>query len=234
VFTGIFETLGSILKAPVNFMINAINSVIGALNSINITVPDWPILPPGIRGQSIGFNIPTIPMLAQGTDFHRGGPAIVGEKGPELVNLPRGAQVIPNDDTNKILKGLVHDRQGTRLLAAIQGVGSNITGTTPASSPLSTRGVRTDRRKSGDSYPIRKYDDKTHGTRGIKAVIEGITQKFEIKIDKLVIGGADAISPGGLSKFKEELKAMFKEIFGELWEEAWYELTLKYPNMTEA
>jgi phage-related tail protein len=27
----------------------------------------------------------------------RGGWATVGERGPELVNLPRGAQVIPND-----------------------------------------------------------------------------------------------------------------------------------------
>lgn len=34
---------------------------------------------------------------AKGTDFAPGGPAIVGENGPELVNLPRGAQVIPNN-----------------------------------------------------------------------------------------------------------------------------------------
>lgn len=35
-------------------------------------------------------------LYANGTDFAPGGPAIVGERGPELVNLPRGAQVIPN------------------------------------------------------------------------------------------------------------------------------------------
>ena len=34
--------------------------------------------------------------FADGTDFAPGGPAIVGERGPELVNLPRGSQVIPN------------------------------------------------------------------------------------------------------------------------------------------
>lgn len=33
---------------------------------------------------------------AEGTDNWRGGPTWVGEKGPEIVNLPRGAQVIPN------------------------------------------------------------------------------------------------------------------------------------------
>ncbi|MBB4391487.1 phage tail length tape measure family protein [Bradyrhizobium sp. ERR14] len=37
------------------------------------------------------------PKYAKGTDFAPGGPSIVGENGPELVNLPRGAQVIPND-----------------------------------------------------------------------------------------------------------------------------------------
>jgi hypothetical protein len=35
--------------------------------------------------------------LAGGTNFWRGGPTMVGERGPEVVNLPRGAQVIPND-----------------------------------------------------------------------------------------------------------------------------------------
>lgn len=33
---------------------------------------------------------------ATGTDFWRGGPTWVGERGPEIVNLPRGSQVIPN------------------------------------------------------------------------------------------------------------------------------------------
>lgn len=38
-----------------------------------------------------------IPGFASGTDFAPGGLALVGEKGPELVNLPRGSQVIPNN-----------------------------------------------------------------------------------------------------------------------------------------
>lgn len=37
-----------------------------------------------------------IPKFAGGTEFAPGGMALVGERGPELVNLPRGAQVIPN------------------------------------------------------------------------------------------------------------------------------------------
>src|SRR5680860_358529 len=34
--------------------------------------------------------------FAGGTNFAPGGPALVGERGPEIVNLPRGSQVIPN------------------------------------------------------------------------------------------------------------------------------------------
>lgn len=37
-----------------------------------------------------------IPGFANGTSFAPGGLAVVGEQGPELVNLPRGSQVIPN------------------------------------------------------------------------------------------------------------------------------------------
>lgn len=37
-----------------------------------------------------------IPGFASGTRFAPGGLAVVGERGPELVNLPRGSQVIPN------------------------------------------------------------------------------------------------------------------------------------------
>jgi hypothetical protein len=51
---------------------------------------------PGITGPSlIGNN-------AGGTDFWRGGPTWVGEKGPEIINLPRGAQVIPNHKLGSI------------------------------------------------------------------------------------------------------------------------------------
>ena len=35
--------------------------------------------------------------FAEGTDFAPGGMALVGEKGPEIVNLPRGSQVVPNN-----------------------------------------------------------------------------------------------------------------------------------------
>jgi hypothetical protein len=56
-----------------------------------------------------------IPGYAGGTGFHPGGMAMVGEKGPELLNLPRGAQVIPAQQTDgglsEFMKGIIdkHD-----------------------------------------------------------------------------------------------------------------------------
>jgi hypothetical protein len=47
-------------------------------------------------GLNIGHN-------AMGTDNWRGGLTMVGEQGPELVNLPRGAQVVPNNKVASVL-----------------------------------------------------------------------------------------------------------------------------------
>jgi hypothetical protein len=46
-----------------------------------------------------------VPKLASGTDNALGGITIVGEQGPELVNMRRGAQVIPASKTRDLLNG---------------------------------------------------------------------------------------------------------------------------------
>ena len=45
------------------------------------------------------------PNFADGTESAPGGPAWVGEKGKELVHLPRGSQVIPNDVAIRMASG---------------------------------------------------------------------------------------------------------------------------------
>lgn len=45
-----------------------------------------------------------IPGFARGTNFAPGGMALVGEQGPELVNLPRGSQVVPSSKTGEMLR----------------------------------------------------------------------------------------------------------------------------------
>lgn len=51
----------------------------------------------GVFGRKVAANInKTVPGYATGTNFHPGGLAIVGERGPELVSMPRGSRVTPN------------------------------------------------------------------------------------------------------------------------------------------
>lgn len=55
----------------------------------------------GVFGKNVAASINSqgrIPGFANGTRFAPGGLAMVGERGRDLVNLPRGSQVIPNRD----------------------------------------------------------------------------------------------------------------------------------------
>lgn len=46
-----------------------------------------------------------LPRFARGTNYAPGGLAIVGEEGPEIINLPRGSQVTPARETERALSG---------------------------------------------------------------------------------------------------------------------------------
>lgn len=103
IFGGIFSGLAAVLKVPLNAVIGLINGAIGQINSaIQIDVPDWV---PEFGGKHFGLSIPQIPMLYKGTDYFKGGPALVGERGPELVNMPSGSTVTTADKTKQILNG---------------------------------------------------------------------------------------------------------------------------------
>lgn len=54
----------------------------------------------GATGQGGNFLGIKIPAFAKGTNSAPGGLALVGEDGPEVVNLPRGSKVIPNNMLN--------------------------------------------------------------------------------------------------------------------------------------
>ncbi len=47
-----------------------------------------------------------VPRNARGTSYFPGGLSLIGEEGPELVNLPRGSQVFSNSRTQSLLKGM--------------------------------------------------------------------------------------------------------------------------------
>lgn len=92
IFSNIINGLGNIFKTPINFIIKGINAFIRGLNKIQI--PDWV---PLVGGK--GFNIGEIPLLAKGGNITMSGAAVVGEAGPEIINLPKGASVSPLKET---------------------------------------------------------------------------------------------------------------------------------------
>jgi hypothetical protein len=59
----------------------------------------------GVFGKKVAANINrSVPAYANGTNFHPGGLALVGERGPELVSMPRGSRVTPNNALGGIPK----------------------------------------------------------------------------------------------------------------------------------
>jgi len=74
---------------------SSVNSIIRRWNGLSFSLP--PVTVPGI-GQIWGgatLHTPDIPYLAKGGTAVTSGLAVVGERGPELVSLTRGAQVTP-------------------------------------------------------------------------------------------------------------------------------------------
>ena len=94
----IFGTLESLVKTPLNAVINLVNKAIGAINKISVDLPS------AVGGGHIGFNIPTIPTLAKGTDYWQGGIVQISEKGGEIFDLPTGSRVYPHDESVRIAR----------------------------------------------------------------------------------------------------------------------------------
>jgi hypothetical protein len=90
------RALGGVASAITAPFRAAFNSVAGLWNGsvgrIHFNVPSWV---PGLGGK--GFSFPQIPYLATGGTIARGGWAVVGEKGSEMVSLPTGARVYPHN-----------------------------------------------------------------------------------------------------------------------------------------
>lgn len=68
IFKGIWNSIVAIIEAAINFIINGINLLISALNTIHFEIPDWV---PIIGGKSFGISIPLVsqvalPRLAEG------------------------------------------------------------------------------------------------------------------------------------------------------------------------
>ena len=101
IFKGIFSSLAGILKTPINAVIGLINSAMSSINKLGIDIPKWV---PGIGGKSWHPKIPKIPMLYKGTMDWKGGPAMIHDRGAEIVDLPRGSRVYPHEKSIQMAK----------------------------------------------------------------------------------------------------------------------------------
>ncbi|WP_433232412.1 phage tail tape measure protein [Micromonospora sp. CA-248260] len=86
--SGAFSSAVGTVKGSINSIIRLINNAVGFINGSVISKANKI---PGVNFP----HLPSIPFLAKGGTITNSGMAVVGENGPELLNLNRGAQVTP-------------------------------------------------------------------------------------------------------------------------------------------
>lgn len=112
VIKGIWEGLKTVVKTPINGVINIINGFIKGINKLKI--PDWV---PGVGGK--GINIPLIPQLAEGGILERGQVGFLEGNGAEAV--------VPLHNNRKWINAVAEDMDsamggGTRVVALLMDI----------------------------------------------------------------------------------------------------------------
>lgn len=103
-FSGLGGFIGGVFKGAINIAVDAVNFLIQQLNSLsdfiksasNVQVAGVSLSSGGVDLGHIG----QIPHMALGGTVTHSGTVMVGERGPELLHLPPGAQVQPLDRTD--------------------------------------------------------------------------------------------------------------------------------------
>lgn len=96
------------LVKPIKDVLEFLDKVVGVLNDIQTAVNNAGIALHNFIEELLRADIFSIRKLlgfAGGTSFAPGGLALVGERGPEMVNLPRGSQVYTAGQTAGMLRG---------------------------------------------------------------------------------------------------------------------------------
>ncbi len=107
-FAGIFDSIVGIFKGAINLIVDAFNFMIGALNNIQIKIPDWS---PIGGGKSFGINIPKIPKLAHGGLVSAPTLAMVGDNrnaqaDPEVVSPLSKLQGMLNGGNQEVVAAI--------------------------------------------------------------------------------------------------------------------------------
>jgi len=88
--SGVWDGVKESTKAAINAIISGVNAMIRGVNNFQIKVPAWirklPLVPDDMT--SVGFNIPTIPMLADGGITTGATLAMIGEGAEQEAVLP--------------------------------------------------------------------------------------------------------------------------------------------------
>lgn len=130
---GDLSSLGSFLNSGLTAIVSAITSLVassgaggaagaggglfGLFGSSSSSAGGAPVA--ADTGSSSFYDTASAAGMANGSDSAPGGPTVVGEQGREIVNLPKGAQVLPNGVTNRILGG--GSGSGTTIVADLRG-----------------------------------------------------------------------------------------------------------------
>lgn len=129
------ETAGNIIEGIINDIANAIYRVQQAIEDVIDAIDDFLNAKSKVDSSSrttFGevpktpttttpvYRLP--PEFATGVRDFAGGFAIVGERGPELVNLPRGSDVYRNTDTRELLRQGVLGRREAHVHLNVQGL----------------------------------------------------------------------------------------------------------------
>lgn len=109
VFSGIFEQLGSGVEALGKQLIEIGTLAVIAQQSLSqLLANPFAAIAAGIALTALGAALKGLmgkQKFAVGTNYAPGGMALVGERGPEMVSLPRGSQVLPAAQTSAMLGG---------------------------------------------------------------------------------------------------------------------------------
>ena len=98
-----FREIKKFITDSMNAGKNAIKGVVNAFNSAKNAVGGLISKLSGLKFPKMPSWLSNIPGFATGVKNFAGGWAVVGEEGPELLNLPRGSDVYPTEKTKNML-----------------------------------------------------------------------------------------------------------------------------------
>lgn len=121
-FSGLFATLGDAVAQLGKELIQIGTLAVVAQSALqSLLANPFAAIAVGIAltalGTALKATLSKQNRFAVGTNFAPGGMALVGERGPELVNLPRGSQVVPAAQTSAMLGG----RQNVEVFGVLRG-----------------------------------------------------------------------------------------------------------------